>query len=435
MIFFILIIQSLYSKEINMQIKEVPKEEIIIIDKEDWEGYIEEIKEEEIKDEEIKIKLNTKIDDVSNLDIVKEQRKQRAMKREIKLDTKKISKKNVLIDTIVVNGTVIQGVMTQFTSRYIVLKMKYGEGAVKLRYSEIESINTEHTYHIYFDGKETEGKIIGIKEHSFLKINHGNIEELIRISKIDRLVLSINNDSSFFNKMRNKFPYLKSNISFGLEFENGVNKKNKVKIGAGIKYKKINHLLLVDFLYSFEETKTQNSSKVLNEDELVFFSEYDIYKLNSNNFLFSELGYDYDIPRNISGRFYPSSGYGYKFEEEDDKWVKVKVGLGYVYSKFIDYGNDDFTSLFLGLDGEYKIDELEFLKGITINGKVFFMPSINGIRNEENKWLLRYLISMSFPLNNNLNLRFSYRGVDDDNPTPEIGSNKTITDLLLDFKF
>ena len=115
------------------------------------------------------IGINTKLDDVSGYDIVKAQRKQRKIKREERIkEEKEAQEGKVLLDIIVVNDSVLQGQIEQLTSEYLQFRTVYGQGSIKIKYSDIDQMSSEHQYHIYFDGKETDGKITAIKEHAFL---------------------------------------------------------------------------------------------------------------------------------------------------------------------------------------------------------------------------------------------------------------------------
>lgn len=372
----------------------------------------------------------TKLDDVTKLDIVKEQRKQRKIQRD-EATEESDAQSRPLVDTIVVKGSVLQGQIDQLTSEHISFKLIYGEGNIRINYLDVESLMTEHEYHIYFDGKETQGYITGIKDHAFLKIRHDEIEELITISKIDRFVISENGDTSFENKLRNTFPYWSGNLDLGLEYESGSNIKRKVKVGGHVERKRSEFKTIYDITYSYEATKTFDTPKVLNKHELYTFLEQN-YAFSHNDLLFAEIGYDFDVPRGVKGRVYPAAGYGYRIEAEKKRWVQFKVGGGYVYEEFIDYDANQYEAGFFGIDAEYEIRELLLLNQILFGGYFFYMP---GIRDPSENWLLRYSASAEVPLSKALSLKTIMRQVNDDNPSPDVGNNKFTFDLYLTIRF
>jgi hypothetical protein len=48
---------------------------------------------------------------------------------------------------------------------------------------------------------------------------------------------------------------------------------------------------------------------------------------------------------------------------------------------------------------------------------------------------MRLQLSAEFPINQMLSLKLVYRVVNDDNPEPEVGNNKTTTDLYLSVNY
>ena len=385
------------------------------------------------------ISPTTKLDDVSNLDIVKAQRKQRKIEREEAKEAPD-DQSRVLVDTIIVKGSVLQGQIDQLTSEYISFRLIYGEGSIRIKYSDVESLITEHEYHIYFDGKETVGYITAIQDHAFLKIQHGEVEELITIAKIDRFIVSEHEDPSFENKMRNTFPYWRGNIDVGMEYESGANTKNKVKVAGHVERSQTVHKTIFDMLYSYEQTQTVDTPTVLNKHELYTFLEQN-YAFNKSDFLFGEIGYDFDVPRGVDGRIYPSMGYGYRLQAEKKRWVQFKVGGGYVHENFIDdplfnIAPEDlenrYAAGFFGVDAEYEVRDLVLINRILFGANFFYMP---GIEDLTNNWLLRYSVTASIPISKALVLKMVARQVTDDNPSPEVGNNKLTFDLYLSLQF
>ncbi len=390
-----------------------------------------------VDDNNSMISTKTKLDDVSNLDIAKEQRKQRkeARKKEHEKPTDKVQQR---IDTIVVKGSVLQGQIDQLTSEFISFKLVYGEGSIRIDYADVDTLSTEHEYHIYFDGKETLGYITAIKEHAFLELKHGEVEELITISKIDRLIISEKEDTSFENRMRNKFPYFSGNMDLGLEYESGSNKKRKLKVAGRLTRMRASFKTVLDVNYAYEETKTVDTVSVLNKHELYSFLEQD-YSLSEHDLLIAEIGYDFDVPRYVDNRLYPSLGYGYKIMSEKKQWIQFKVGLGYVYETFL--GNEEtnrsssrnhYVSGLLGMDAEYEIDDLAIINRVLLGAHFFYMP---GIQNPRENWLLRYALTASVPISKMLSLVMVGRQITDDNPSPEIGNNKLTFDMYFRLRF
>ena len=383
------------------------------------------------------ISSTTKLDDVSNLDIEKEKRKQRKVERANQKKELDNPSKVTLIDTIVVKGSVLQGRIDQLTSDYISFKLIYGSGSIRINYADVESLVAEHEYHIYFDGKETLGTISGIKDHAFLRIQHGEVEELITISKIDRFVISEKEDTSIENRLRNTFPYWNGNVDLGLEYENGVNQKRKIKIEAHIERKRAEFKTIFDASYAYEITKTTDTAQVINKKELYSFLEQD-YAFSDEDLLFAEIGYDFDEPRYVDKRFYPSAGYGYRLQEDKTHWVQFKVGAGFVYEDFLASDSNHSASVnqyvagLFAIDATYKFDDMFLVDNVLLIGHFFYMP---GLRGPQQNWLLRYSVTGLIPLSKSLAFKVVARQITDDNPAANVGNNKLTFDLYLSLRF
>jgi len=383
------------------------------------------------------ISTKTKLDDVSNLDIAKAQRKQRREARKKEQENPE-SEAYQRIDTIVVKGSVLQGQIDQLTSEYISFKLVYGEGSIRIDYDDVETLSTEHEYHIYFDGKETLGYITAIKDHAFLEVEHGDIKELITISKIDRFIVSEKEDTSFENRMRNQFPYFSGNMDLGIEYEQGSNEKRKFKVAGRLTRTRAAFKTVLDVTYAYEATKTVDTEPILNKHEFYSFLEQD-YSLSQHDLLIAEVGYDFDVPRYVDHRLYPSLGYGYRLQSEKKKWILFKVGLGYVYETFL--GNEEtnrssshnqYVSGLFGMDAEYEVDDLPIINRVLFGAHFFYMPGIQDLRDN---WLLRYSLTASIPVSKTLSLVMIGRQITDDNPSPEIGNNKLTFDMYIRLRF
>ena len=385
------------------------------------------------------ISATTKLDDVTNLDIMKAQRKQRKIERK-EADEKLGQDEHPVVDTIVVKGSILQGRIDQLTSQYISFKLIYGEGSIRIKYSDVEALQTEHEYHIYFDGKETEGYISGIQDSTFLKIQHGKVEELVTISKIDRFIVSEKEDPSLENKIRNTFPYWSGNLDVGIEYESGSTIKNKLKVAGHVERSQSEYKTIYDVLYAYEETRTIDTDKVLNKHELYTFLEQH-YAMTESDFIFGEVGYDFDVPRGVDHRLYPAAGYGYLIKADKNRWIQFKIGVGFVYEIFIDDPvfnipqeslENRYAAGAFGIDGEYEIRDIMILNRVLFGATLFYMP---GMEDLKSNWLLRYSVTTTIPLSKALALKIVTRQVTDDNPSPDVGNNKLTFDLYLSLRF
>ena len=345
---------------------------------------------------------------------------------------KKASEIEEIKDTIVVHGMVLHGRVMNLGPEKLSFKLLYSEGLSHFSYKDIESIYTKYNYHISFKRMDIEGKVVGIEDNKYLLIMEGDNERTIKISDIDNFVMSVTDDDSFENKIRNKFPYTKGNINIGFEIENGTSIKDSVDVLLNLRHKQAEHEIEFYLNYEFETTETEGTDKVQNKDELIGIVTYKNYFKN-NEFYFGRLSADYDRPRHIDYRYIPSVGYGYKFKFSKSRWLEPAIGIGYASTNYSDeYKNKKFAIAALNLSGKYQFDDLRFINTFIIDGTLMYYPSLSNI---EKDWIFRSNLNFTIPLFDFFSVKFVIDHTNDSNPNPSVGNNKTTSKLLFGLDF
>ena len=336
-------------------------------------------------------------------------------------------------DTIVVHGMVLHGKVMNLGPEKLSFKLIYSEGLNHIAYKDIESIVTKYNYHISFKRIDIEGRVIGIEDNKYLKVMEGEDLRTIRIADIDNFVMSVTDDDSFENVVRNKFPYIKGNINVGLELENGTSQKNKMDVQFNIRHKQAEHEVSLFLDYAYETTQTEDTDLIQNKDELVSILTYKNHFKN-NEFYYAALAADYDRPRHIQNRFIPTVGYGYRYRFAKRQWIEPSIGLGYATTKYTDnqYSNKDFSVGALQLSGKYELDDLALINTLIVDGFVVYYPSL---QDPNLDWIFRSNINFTVPLFDFLSVKLAYSLTNDSNPNPEVGNNKTTTKLLFGIDF
>jgi len=245
--------------------------------------------------------------------------------------------------------------------------------------------------------------------------------------------MSVVDDDSFENRVRNKLPYLKGNINVGLELENGSSEKNKVDIQFNLQHKQAEHEVQFYLDYAFETTQTEETAEVLNKDELVGILTYKNHYKN-DAFYFTALGADYDRPRHIQNRFIPSVGMGHRFKFGKAKYLEPSIGVAYVRTRYTDeeFPDKDFSAASVQLSGKYQIDDVAFINTLIVDGFMVYYPSIGNLNKD---WVLRSNVNFTVPLFDFLSVKLAFNLINDSNPNPDVGNNKTTTKLLFGLDF
>lgn len=349
------------------------------------------------------------------------------------VNAKKLAKDVEVKDTIVVHGMVLYGQVTAIGPEKLSFKLLYSDGINHIAYKDIESIDTQYNYHISFKRMDIEGRVVGIEDSTYIKVMEGENQRTIKIADIDNFVISESDDPSFENRLRNKFPYTRGNISVGLKREHGINKENEIDIQVELGRKQAEHEVQLFVDYSFETTQTENKPKELNEDELLGMLTYKNHFTN-NEYFYGALMGDYDRPRHIKSRFAPAAGYGYRFKYGKSKWFEPSIGLAYITTKYTGdtYADKNFAAAALKLEGKYQFDDLRFINTLIVNGHIMYFPSLSGIDDD---WISRARLNLAVPVFDFLSVKFVWDWVNDSNPDPSVGNNKITSRLLFGFDF
>ena len=344
------------------------------------------------------------------------------------------SEKEEIRDTIVVHGMVLHGRVVGLGPERLSFRLNYATGVNHIKYADIDSIQTRYNYHISYKRIDIEGRVVAIEDGKYLKVvDADGHDRTIKITDIDNFVMSVQDDDSLENRIRNKFPYTKGSVAVGFEKENGNSKKDKIDILINGRYKKAESEIMFYLDYAYEMTETENTPQVLNKDELASFLTYK-YHTTNHAFYYGTLLAEYDKPRHIDSAFVPSIGYGYRFKYGKAKWIEPSIGLGYASVDYTDslYQDKSFSVMALNLFGKYQMENVPMIKTLITDGFLLYYPSIEDVGED---WIMRGNLNFTVPLFDFFSVKLAFDFINDSNPDPEVGNNKTTTKLLFGVDF
>ncbi|SFZ97611.1 hypothetical protein MNB_SV-5-575 [hydrothermal vent metagenome] len=345
----------------------------------------------------------------------------------------KPSPKEEIKDTIVVRGMVLYGKITKIGPERLSFKILYSDGISNFAYGDIDSIETKYNYHLSYNRMDIEGKVIGIEDNKYLKIiTSDDTLRTVKISDIDNFVMSVIDDESFENRVRNKFPYTKGNINLGFNLESGSTTKRNMEVLLNLRHKQAEHELRLYVDYEFETRESETIAKYNYEDEIVSIVTYK-NNFRNNQFYYGTLAFDYDKPRFIDKRYVPSIGYGRKFEYNKSIWIVPSVGLAYAATKYTEqYADKNFLAGALSMTGQFRVDDISIINTFILDGFVMYYPSLE---NPNDDWIFRSNINFKIPLNEFMSVNLAMTYVNDSNPDVHVGNNKSTTKLLFGLDF
>jgi hypothetical protein len=87
----------------------------------------------------------------------------------------------------------------------------------------------------------------------------------------------------------------------------------------------------------------------------------------------------------------------------------------------------EYAAAHIGLEGRYR-----FGRGIELVGALLYLPGFN---NPSEDWLFRTVIDLVVPVFDPLALKLRISNVNDNNPSPNVGTNKFTTTISLSVRF
>jgi len=350
------------------------------------------------------------------------------------INGEKISEEEEIQDTIVVHGMTLYGKIMNMGHEKLSFKILYSEGMSHFAYRDIDAISTKYNYHISYNRMDIEGRIVAIEDNEYVKIiDKNNNSRTVKIADIDNFIMSVTEDNSFENRVRNKFPYTKGNINVGFRLENGSTIKNSINILLNLKHKQAQHEINLYMNYEYETRETEIIPKYDYTDEMIGILNYKNYFKN-DFFWYASLLADYDRPRFVKNRYAPSAGFGYRLDVGKSVWLEPFAGLAYVKTSYTDelYDDKKYAAIALGLNGKYRKDDVPIINTFIIDGFLLYYPSL---KNTDEEWIFRSNVNFTIPLFDFLSVKLAFNYINDTNPDPSVGNNKTTTNLLFGLQF
>ena len=332
-------------------------------------------------------------------------------------------------DLVTVHGQTIQGRVVRLGRRGVEFTTIYGEGRITIAYDGLEDIVSQNTFLVFHGKKQlARGWLLGIEEGQLLVGVDRDHARRVPVEEIEIGMSQEDYDSSLWTRLRTGYRYWRGSLGLGYTFEEGGVDKNKTSVGLNLERRKRPTRFVFDFAYAYEIEKTVDSPERTTKNELVTFlqAEYDVkYPV----FLFVRPAYEFDKPRNINYRWYPAAGFGYRVFEDPIKRTlfQIPLGIGYVDEDFGNIGTNAFVSWYIGARGSY-----EFGSGVIAAAEILYMP---GIEDPGKDKLFRVRIDFTVPVFDPLALKLIFTDVRDNNPTPEVGENKTTFTFALSVVF
>ena len=330
-------------------------------------------------------------------------------------------------EIVAVHGQRLKGRIRLLDSEGIAFDTAYGKGDINIDYQDIEQISSQRIFLFYYgEDQVVQGRIMGL-EKGVLYVGRDQEHTVsVEVASIHTGLSMHDYETSWLTRQRTRFRHWEASMDIGVRYERTAIDKNKLEFGLMLSRRKHPTRFVFDFKYAYEFQKQFGDEELTTKDELTTFllGEYDI---RDQWFLFVRPAYEYDIPRSIAGRLYPAAGFGYQIYAKENYLLHFPLGFGYVEEDFINIAYNTYTAGYIGFNGFYA-----FSNGIKLSGNILYMPSFEKAYEE---WLFRFDFDVKLPLVDPVSLVFRVTEVNDNNPSPDVGTNKFTTLLALSLDF
>jgi len=336
------------------------------------------------------------------------------------------------VDEITVKGQVLRGTVVSLESETVELETVYGSGTLRIALEDIEDIRTAEPVRVYFgESDETvSGRLLGVRDGLLLVGDDPETQATVDIGDIRYGIPQPRYEASFIQRLRSDFRDWNLELDLSIDFEQGALDKNKARIGGQVSRRRDPFRMRAQVSYAIDVQKLRGEPRQTTKDEFsgTLLGEYRIWR---NLVGWGLMGGEFDLPRRVDARLFPTAGLGYRVFDTERFVLQPKLGFGYVYEDFRNQGGgsntNSYASGFVGLDGSYKWDF-----GAEVRGVIGYWP---GLVSPQHNWLFRSELTATVPIWDPLAFRATIININDNNPEPNTGNNKFQTIMGVALRF
>jgi len=336
------------------------------------------------------------------------------------------------LDEVTVKGQTLRGTLISLGSEALEFETIYGSGTLKIPLEDVEDIETAVPLRVYFgESDETvSGRLVGVRDGLLLVGEDPTTQVSVDLADIRYGIAQPRYEESFFRRLRSDFREWNLEFDVSLDFEQGALDKNKARIAGEVSRRLDPFRLRAQVAYAIDVEQLRGEPEQTTKDELSgsILGEYD---LRRKLVVFGLMGGEFDIPRRVEARLFPTAGLGYRIFDSERATLQPKLGFGYVYEDFEDVGSDSntngYASGFIGLDCSYTWD-----MGAELRARLGYWP---GLVHPDENWLFRSELTATVPVWEPLAFRATLININDNNPSPDTGNNKFQTIMGLALRF
>jgi hypothetical protein len=328
---------------------------------------------------------------------------------------------------VTVKGTTLEGTVTAVTAKTVEMKTVYGKGTLSIAVEEIEAITTEgRVFVVHGDGKETVGRILGIREGALLVGDDPAQAQAVDLGAIHRVMGAEAVETSRLGALRRTFSLWSGNFDVSFAATQATVDTTAAALAFRAVRVRAPTRLILESMYRYGTEKPKDEDKRTITDSVYGLArgEYDFlprwYAFASGDVL-------YDAVQDLSYRVVPKVGVGYEIVDEETLRWTVEAGGAYVFERYFGGDTNDFASIAFGSEVAWSLPY-----DAEVRARADYLPAISDWAND---YLLRGQLALTVPLIDFLAFKASLIDEYDSTPAPDTDPNSLGTFVGLSLLF
>jgi hypothetical protein len=309
-------------------------------------------------------------------------------------------------DQVTSKGTVLHGKITAVSSGGITFEPEYGKGSIKIKWEDIEDLQTDGNFQIlYGEDEESDTPLQGFSDGKLLA---GQTREGAVAVDIATILIGFPigpEGPSWEDWLRSNWRYWDGNFDVAYNLQRANIDTQGLLIGFKTVRKKDPVRLIFGASYRYAtERKTQPvdvNGAIVQQDTTTTIQDqwYGLirgeYDLLPRLYLFSSGDATYDAIQHLSIRAVPRAGVGYVFfdqqlDEDRRNFLSGEVGPGWVYERYFGGDHRDYFTIGFGAVLGYHLPY-----GAHLDALATYLPAVDDWAND---YLLHGELGLTMPL-------------------------------------
>jgi putative salt-induced outer membrane protein YdiY len=321
----------------------------------------------------------------------------------------------------------LEGSVVGVTSEGVRFETIYGQGAILIRWSDIEKIRSDKQFLVFYgESEEAAGRIWGLVNGELLVGESRAAAVRIPVDQIFRSITREQYEKSLLERLRARYRYWTANFDLAFAFTDATTDTLSFSTALELQRKKKPTDFFFGAYYLFGNSKAPGESRVTTENRLLGRTRLD-RDIAERTFAFGQVSAEYDEVQRLSLRTDPVVGVGYRFVKREKLTISGRTGPGYVYQRYFGGETDDYFTVLFG--GNLEAD-LPY--GSKLKWSAEYLPAVS---DWQSNYLIRTTADWTMPITEALNFKIAVFETYTNQPPPDTNRNSFTTTAGLSFRF